>query len=345
MRNAGESGQFTCKYWASLRLHNKMYFDEADIRTHYYKLRVDYRCANLTDSCNVLKRAIGYGLTRGTSLWWFLLVGNEIFHDEEMMSVVASGAKENDILAHSQHVTTSPNAEVAVFFSSNYQTGTYFSDLLTKFYLDVLPRSGAPFDIYPIEDINHPDLPEYKMYIFLNPPEKMPEFRRKGFRVWVYQAGLTKIKTQKHVLEVPVTGHFVQGNRIPGVNMKLSSFSTVIDTDAKTIGTFDGKSAAAVKGNEAWFLSIPDIPSLHMLYEKAGVHIWNRSADVLSAGNGYVMLHSVSSGKKKIILPHRFAVKEIFHFDPTGKSGVSDEIKSHFKMGETKVFRLMPYKE
>ncbi len=341
MRNAGDAGQFTSQYWASLRLHNKMYFDEADIRTHYYKIRVDYRCANLFETCNVIKRAVGYSLTRGTSLWWFLLVGNETFHDEAVMSVIADGAKENVVKLKQRKPLCSPNAEVAVFVSPRNQARTYFNDLFSKLYLDTLPRSGAPFDVYPIEDATHPDLPEYKMYIFLNPPGDMKKFRRNGFKLWVFQNKHSLIGTQEHRAAVPVVGRFIQNGRKPGINLKLSHYYTVNDPNAQVLGLFDGKTASAVKGNDAWFLSVPDIRSLHILFKQAGVHVWNRSGDVISAGNGYVMLHAVEAGEKQIFLPAEYGVKEIFHADTEKNMGSGRSIRSYFKKGETKVFRLI----
>ena len=344
MRNAGDAGQFTCQYWASLRLHNKMYFDEADIRTHYYNLRVDYRCANLFDTCSVIKRAIGHSLTRGTSLWWFLLVGNETFHDETIMSVIADGTKENEFRLKQKTQSGSPHAEVAVFVSPRNQPQNYFTDLYTKLYLDILPRAGAPFDVYPNEDVAHPDLPEYKMYIFLNPPDSMKKFNRNGFKLWIWQNKFTNIGTQKHRPAQPVTHHFVQGDRKPGVNLKLSRYYTVNDPATKILGHYNGKAAAAVKGNDAWFLAIPDIPSLHTLYDQAGVHVWNRSGDVISAGNGYVMLHASTAGEKEILLPGSFRMKEIFHSNTSkGKNGGSTRsIRSYYQKGETKIYRLIP---
>lgn len=341
MRNAGDSGQFTNKYWASMRLHNKMYFDEADIRTHYYNLRVDYRCANLMETCNVIKRAIGYSLTKGTSLWWFLLVGNETFHDENIMSVIAGGAKENAAALRRERTAFSPNAEVAVFFF-NHQPRTYYADLYAKFYLDTLSRSGVPFDVYSLNDATHPELPEYKMYIFLNPPENMPEFRRKGLKLWIFQSAFTTVKMQKHLPSAPVTSHFLQGDRKNGLNLKLSRYSSVADPEATILGTFNGKPAAAVKGNDAWFLAIPDIASLHTLYQKAGVHIWNRSGDVLFAGNGYVMLHAASSGEKTICLPQKYRIHDVFSTSDIKKKRIGHTFRLFLNKGETKIFRLSP---
>jgi hypothetical protein len=141
-----------------------------------------------------------------------------------------------------------------------------------------------------------------------------------------------------------VIHHFVQGDRKPGINLKLSRYYTVNDPAAKILGHYNGKAAAAVKGNEAWFLAIPDIPSLHSLYDQAGVHVWNRSGDVISAGNGYVMLHASTAGEKEILLPGSFRMKEIFHSNTSkGKKGGSTRsIRSYYQKGETKIYRLIP---
>ena len=67
---------------------------------------------------------------------------------------------------------------------------------------------------------------------------------------------------------------------------------------------------SATKGQR--ILSVDDIREL---YERAGVHQYNKDGDVIYAGNGYVALHSAKSGKKVLKLPKTLHVSPLFGID------------------------------
>ena len=68
-------------------------------------------------------------------------------------------------------------AEIAVVLSLNSpryedicRMAPHYRGLVNRFLLrEGLPYLGAPFDVYLSGDLCHPDLPEYKLYLFLNP--------------------------------------------------------------------------------------------------------------------------------------------------------------------------------
>ena len=72
----------------------------------------------------------------------------------------------------------------------------------------------------------------------------------------------------------------------------------------------------------------------------AGAHIWIDSNDVLTAGRGYVMLHASSDGEKKVCLPVKSDVSEIFGASPPRKS--VSMISETLKLGETRVWKIAP---
>jgi hypothetical protein len=82
----------------------------------------------------------------------------------------------------------------------------------------------------------------------------------------------------------------------------------------------------------------PKPAALRDALRDAGAHIWIDSNDVLTAGRGYVMLHASSDGEKKVCLPVKSDVSEIFGASPSRK-GVAT-ITETMKLGETRVWRM-----
>jgi len=343
-RNPGEPGRFSSNFQASYRLNNKLYYDEADIRTYLYPFQTDYRCKTLSDTLNVLKRTIGYSLTQGNEAWWFLLTGNATFHDESIMEIVAKGAAEAEKSLKTPERTA---AEVAVFYSSTQYCGaSAFGGSLGKMITFTLPCAGAPYDTYQMEDLLHPDFPDYKVYLFLNAfelPSGVKNAVEKRLRgegrtaVWIYNPAHSGIGTEMHWTPEPEPLSAVNGKREIGL-YKLARTFSVKDPSARIFGSYGGRPSMARKGNSIWLLTPPDEALLRKIFRDSGVHVWNDSGDVFSAGRGFVMLHASKAGNKKISLPYPAKVREIFgEFD--SKTAIT-EINDHFRFGETKIYRV-----
>jgi hypothetical protein len=77
---------------------------------------------------------------------------------------------------------------------------------------------------------------------------------------------------------------------------------------------------------------------LQGLLDYAGAHVYDRDYNVLYANSSYIMLHSGASGKKKISLPGKYNVTEIFSGKNIGKgiSSFSDEMNAP----QTKIYRI-----
>ena len=60
--------------------------------------------------------------------------------------------------------------------------------------------------------------------------------------------------------------------------------------------------------------------------------------DVLAAGRGYLMVHAASDGGKRIALPSKGDIREIFGA-AADRKGIS-AIEEPMKKGETRVWRL-----
>ena len=329
-RRGGEVGGFISAYTASYRLHNKLYWDEVDTRTHLYPGHVAYRTDTLDETLAVAQRAVGYSLAKGTNLWWFLLAGNATFHQAEVMDTIARLRTACDeALEHRRD----PVSQVAVFADEDNMhaaPGDYaFRHALLRGTLDELECMGAPYDMYLLPDIVT-RLPDYKLYIFLNAfriDERLRQaIREKAGRegktaVWVYAPGyvgqtgfspegiaqMTGISVraidERVAAEMtltpqthPITHAAPQSHT---ERWEISPVFVIDDPAATVLATTAGRPSLAVKGSKA------GVPSTRCcrgrgspgLCPRAGVHVYSDTFDALSANTGYVMLHTLGPGK------------------------------------------------
>ena len=158
LRRGGEPGasQVFCR--ASCRLHGKLFFDEADLRTHYAKSGDYYRHETKEESIDAIKRTFGYSLATAQDAWWFLLAGNEIFHDADFMEVVARGVAE---LRKALTPSAPRGADVAAFHAMG-DSAEHTLSPVRMFHVNNLPRCGAAYDVYLASDEASPDMPKYR---------------------------------------------------------------------------------------------------------------------------------------------------------------------------------------
>lgn len=171
-RKGGTPGNFISAYSASYKLHNKFYWDEADHRTHLSSSK-EPACllTSLSETLSVFGRGFGYMLTKGTGLWWFTLMGDDTFHQDEIMEDIARMQKagENTLADGKERIH-----EVAVLVDEESYTylrnapGELHRPLIRGMQLN-LATMGAPYDTYLLSDIANAKMPDYKLYIFLNP--------------------------------------------------------------------------------------------------------------------------------------------------------------------------------
>lgn len=373
-RRGGQVGGHISAYTASYRLHNKLYWDEVDTRTHLYPGQEAYRTDTLDETLAVLQRAVGYSLTKGTSLWWFLLAGNATFHQAEVMDEIARlrGACE-EALGRSR----APVAEVAVFADEDnmhFAPGdASFRRTLLRDTLDELERMGAPHDMYLLPDIADPRLPDYKLYIFLNAfrvDERLREaIREKAGRdgataVWVYAPGyvqeegfdaegiaeITGIRVRAVEGRAPAeltptdSGHVIT-QAAPATReerWELSPIFEVDDAEATVLATTAGRPSLAVRefGDRSSVYSLLPLKRevLQGLCRHAGVHVYSETFDAFSASAGYAMLHTITPGLKRIVLPAPADVRELVTGRETGAG--MDVIEEELPAGVTRLYRL-----
>ena len=80
--------------------------------------------------------------------------------------------------------------------------------------------------------------------------------------------------------------------------------------------------------------------ALRQLLSDAGAHVYLDTGDVVFAGRGYVVVHATTPGVKRIKLPGRCDVTEIFGA-AKDYCGVT-EVENDFKFGQTRVYSIKP---
>lgn len=375
-RRGGDPGSHISTYNGSYRLHNKLYWDEVDTRTHLCSALVHYRTATPAETVSVLQRSFGYSLTKGTGLWWFLLAGNATFHQAEIMDAIAQMKRAGDVGLQADR---SPVHDVAVFVDEPSMLYSNSNPALRKALLrttlDELACMGAPCDIYLLSDMNHPKLPDYRLYIFVNafcvdePTRVAIDAKVKTANktaVWVYAPGYIgedgfSTAGMKSLTGMSVAAH----NESMGAELALTDAQhsvtskagrqwrpgwsvgpvfSVEDPDSVVLGRTGRHASLAVKEFDSWrsvYSMLPLSRELMLgLCRYAGVHVYSETFDPFSANKSFVMIHTASAGPKRIVLPGIHDVADALSGRPVA-SGVS-EIQESLPMGVTRIYRITP---
>ena len=188
----------------SLRIHNKLYLFEDDTRSHTLDHPAYGRARDLKESTAILKRNLAYIATHGHGVWWLINQGHMDPTYEPAFKPLIKSFQELGTFV--QHTDRTPSAEVAVLLDDEsffYETVKNELDfpLIFKQRLVGLPRMGAPFDVYLLNDFLEGRLRPYKLYIFLN-AFRLDEHRRSALKkelrtggktaLWIYAPGYIK---------------------------------------------------------------------------------------------------------------------------------------------------------
>ena len=238
-----------------------------------------------------------------------------------------------------------------------------------------MPVWGAPHDTYLLSDLAHPELPDYKLYIFLN-AFRIDAATRAAIdakvklanktAVWVYGSGyvgeggfstvsmtaLTGMTVQVHdesteaELALTDTPHAItlKVPRHDHLGWSVGPVFSVNDPAAVALGRTGERVSLAVREFDDWRSVYSMLPLsrelLQGLCRYAGVHVYSETFDPFSASKSFVMLHTASAGPKRIVLPGKCDVFDALSDRPIGK-GVS-EIQETLPTGVTRIYRLAP---
>ena len=190
----------------SLRLHNMIYICEDDARTHLSTpdiQREQMRLYSVKDSLETLKRDFARDICEEVQGWWIGIGGTRegsgIYDHPDILSLFK---RQQEIGELSYSLDRSKKNEIAIIYDTD--SVHLVSDYTNKMVLDFfrtsdIHRIGAPVDYYFHDDMDNPDMPDYKLYIMLNTycltdQEREAVYakasRNHAFVLWMYAPGL-----------------------------------------------------------------------------------------------------------------------------------------------------------
>jgi len=219
----------------SVRFHGKLLLIEDDTRTHADREDPNYgQVKTLAGSRTILRRNLAHFLTHGEGAWWALWKVNAAKVPE--FGTLLREFK--DIGERSMTMDRSSAAEIAVLLDDEsffYETCRYNLDIPLIFQQRLwgLPRLGAPFDVFLLDDFLGGELRPYKLYIFLNPfrldagrrEALARELRHNGrTALWIYAPGYLKEGPALENMEELTGLHFGLGEQPWGPLVHVTDF-------------------------------------------------------------------------------------------------------------------------
>jgi hypothetical protein len=224
----------------SVRLHGKLCIIEDDTRTHISH-DPDYGHVNsLSASVALLQRNFSQVATHGQGMWW-LFDSIDPAREPAFAPWLRNFRELGDVLIQTDRA---PSAEIAVLLDDEsffYESNRMNLDLPLIFQQRLwgLPRTGAPFDVYLLEDFIDRRLKPYKLYIFLNAMhlgrsrrEALNlELRKEGrVALWIYAPGYLEDEPSLEAMRDLTGFKFAMGKQPWGPLLHIVDFTHPITT-------------------------------------------------------------------------------------------------------------------
>ena len=165
----GFVGQRQC--FDSFAVNNRIFVCEDDTRTHHENpfFQNSTEMYTIEDTFNVLKREFARNLITDIQAWWFdQHIGGGRYKDEDVYGLFDIQQK---IAADYYKKDRTKNSEIAFIYDEesyhvvSEETTHQMMELFRNYEID---RIGAPSDRYFHNDMANPDMPDYKLYVFVN---------------------------------------------------------------------------------------------------------------------------------------------------------------------------------
>ena len=287
----------------SLKLHNKLYFVECDVRTfltkrvhesrpgefseEYYKLIDDNGNKTVWSgpdtlelSINAIRKTFAHQLVKGSGIWWFDMWGGW-YHNEKIMLELSEMKRIAE--KSKEKCGVYPSADTVVFIDEkayfNNPRGSAVCNSVNNLRV-AMGNTGIPFDLCMVEDAKRV-LDKYKAAVFTAP---LPSESGK------------KAMALCEKMNIPY--FFPEGDKIYVSTTELREF----------------------------------------LMSK-GLHCYNTANNVVYCGGGYIGIHTANEGKVEIRLPEKYRVKALF--DTSFREQDTDVISLDMKKHDTALFELM----
>ncbi len=337
-RDVGGTSSFDFPPPASLRLHNKLWLNEDDTRTHLTDPPgYAYSMHDAEATSEMAAREFAKGLCGAAGMYFYDLSGGarNWFDDPELM---ATFGELRQIAGDAVNHDTTPQAEIAVVMSdislsymrqiADWPTNRDDVVMQLIFGREQIGRIGAPFDEYLLDDVLLPDAPDYKLYIFLNTfcltAEQRAAIldklnRNHATALWYYAPGIFDEKGCDPALAEALTGsalsfdHTRRGGVIRyGDGSNWGCQDTFAPTlrparAEETLAVFPTDGAPAlVRNGRNYFSAVPKLSTtmLRTIAERAGVAIFSRDDDAVYYCASYMALHTGKHpGPRKLLGP------------------------------------------
>ena len=155
----------------SYTINNKIFIVEEDTRTHMEKslFQGRYDVYDVCDSINVMKRNFGRNICMDVQAWWFdQLLGGKRYKHPELYKLIE---KQQQIAHFAYNQDRRKGSDIAFIYDEESAQAVSFKttrDLIEVTRNYEISKIGAPVDEYFHNDMANPDMPSYKLYVFVN---------------------------------------------------------------------------------------------------------------------------------------------------------------------------------
>ena len=359
----------------SIRLHQKLWINQSDLRTHLTSTKAGFgRSANEKQSLGAMRREFAMDLAAGAPVYWYCFSNPWLGPSETLMKGIE---RMGEIDAEASELERGLDGNgIAVIVSDDIAayTGLAREPLRSLVYLqrELLNSSGVRFDVFLDSDLDHPDMPRYRAYLFLGAISMDAERRawidanlKSDGRVlaFVWAQGiigdtLALSNAEKLCgidLGMDKTPGVITVQPKPGLGPKYGSdeaFGPVLYSDdetAEVLGSLTSPAAVAgkvglcVKRFPDWISVYSAAPKLspeviRSIAQLAGVHVFSESNDPIYVGRRYLGIHAKAAGKRSIKLPSRSTVVDCFSQREIGKD--IEQFDIELDDFETKIYRI-----
>ncbi len=347
-RQAGGTGGYMSAI-ASTRLHNKVWFDQADNGTSLSDPAfTTIRDTTEQQSIGVQRRELAMYMAAGSPVYWYSFGLPWYAGSTRIMSGMGKLASLTLEAQNRPSGLDGNRLAVIVSDSAAAYSSLLSEPLRSSVYLqrEALHRSGVQFDVYLDSDLGNPKMPKYKAYLFLDSLH-LPQSTRTWIdanlksdgRVlaWVWAPGITT-----DTLDVK------NSSALTGITLKLSNASGIVtvtpeagsgepygsegafspiilpaDAQAEVIGTLSsptelaGQPGAVVKKLSTWSSVYSPAPHLNPamirgIAKLAKIPVYSEDDQPIYIGPNAIGLHGSSTAERTVVLPKAAKVTDAF---------------------------------
>ncbi len=374
-RRGGDPGVNIAGFTGAARLNNKIIWREEDIRTHFHPRLEFGRTSSLRESIEVIRRAFAYTVAGNYGMWFVCQAEMWAYHQQEMMEDIK---KMMGIAGESASIRRADVAEAALIFDEK-DSLTFTAPAHSSFIIDHIWGAyqnahlmGAPFNLYFLDDLADPNMPDYKLYVFLNPysinRRQMEMIARKvkkngAVAVWSYAPGylsdegfslenmrkltgfsFNEEREWKTIGGGAFTESVITAEASPFMSYRVGPVFSVKNEDSVRVlaACGEGRNILAGKEFDSWRSVYSLMPLtrelLTGLCDYAGVHVYTRDGSLLLANDSYIAVHSGETGPKRVELPRPSRVEELIEGRYFGRV---ESFEDEFELpGTTRIYRL-----